>query len=899
MKHIDQKLWMVMAMLCLSISVSAYDFEVDGIRYNVLSHVDFTVETTISPDVIIGEDGILAIPEIVRYGAKELKVVKIGDESFMSNIDIKDVQIPNGVESIGEYAFCDCSNLLAVSAENVRIVSSHAFDGCTDLTDLSLGEIISEIKEYSFASCTSLTNFEYDKNIHTIGEYAFSNSGLEHFQFREDILTIGEYAFCDCKNLKSLEFQKDNFELSVGMFKGCLNLTNLINFSVPSIIPEFCFQNCTALNIDIFLDSSTLETIRSYSLSGCTYPETLILKSNIKSLEDCVFEGFEGNLEIEDSYNTVNITNKSFSGMNIVKLRLGRNLSTWNFHFPSSLTSLNVGTCVSEIAPKIEIYPGNSYYNGYTYGGAPFVECINLEYVEIESTSSPLFISGVGKQIDYSHTGGDYKNWYYNYSYSGVFSECPIKELKILRPITTDFGTSYTFKRSSKYYDYTTYEWQDPFHGVSSTNSLMVDYNAFEFAPISSSLKNLSIDFYVSNIPDLTLCDIENIYIKTPFPPIAEGFSSKTYMDCCLNIPPEEKKEYETQEIWSNFWNITETPSLLCCIKNNGLLYHIVEDNQLALIKDKTLYSGEISIPEEIDYNGNLYIVSGIEKNAFNGCVDLRSLKISGSIIQFGESIFSGCTSLRSLHFDDSENTLSFPIGNYDHTTSTLSKTVNGRTVRFAISYYYGYFSSLPLEELYIGRNLNNDSRYSIAFDGYKYNITSYGAPFNNLPRLKKLIIGENVDILGSNEEFISEVELSETPGTFKNCSALEKVTTKNITPPSGVEFSNSAYSKASLVVPDNTESLYQTADGWKEFLNILGETNAGIEVIRANDSDECISVNEKGIVYTGESIDSIYVYGIDGRLIHSTVVTPNQSISLPNGIYVISIKNKSFKVKI
>lgn len=35
MRTIMQKLCMVMALLCLSISASAYDFEEDGIYYNI------------------------------------------------------------------------------------------------------------------------------------------------------------------------------------------------------------------------------------------------------------------------------------------------------------------------------------------------------------------------------------------------------------------------------------------------------------------------------------------------------------------------------------------------------------------------------------------------------------------------------------------------------------------------------------------------------------------------------------------------------------------------------------------------------------------------------------------------------------------------------------------------
>lgn len=285
----------------------------------------------------------------------------------------------------------------------------------------------------------------------------------------------------------------------------------------------------------------------------------------------------------------------------------------------------------------------------------------------------------------------------------------------------------------------------------------------------------------------------------------------------------------------------------------------------------------------------------------FYNCSNIESLIIPGNVENIGRSVFSGCSALKVLTFNDGETTLHLPIGSYDGATSVQKKEVNGEIIQFKIQYYKSAFDGLPIEKLYLGRNLSDSPRYTITGDGGVdyYLITSYDSPFNNLPKLRELTIGENVDVLGPNERFITEVEMYVTPGSFKKCSSLEKVNVKNTIPPTGAEFSNTAYSKATLIVPDNTESLYEVAEGWKEFMNIVAETSAGIDEINANKRNEYISVIGEGIIYIGDSVENVYVYGIDGRLILSTVVSPNQSIALSNGLYIIKIKNKSFKVKI
>jgi len=859
-----------------------YDFEVDGIRYNVISHVDFTVETTLSPNVLIGADGVINIPETVNYGSKSLRVIRIGINSFKSRNDLKQVIVANSVESIGHYAFYNCSALSSISAKKVNEVCAHAFDGCTSLSELKC-----------------------DSNISVIGDYAFYNSGIEHFNLNENV-QLGEYAFKECDKLSIVEFHSIETGLSVGLFQGCNSLKNLKNFIAPAFLPPYVFQNCSNLDISDILSSPNLKEISKYSLSGCLYNETTYIEPNIESIGAYAFSGFKGNLEIKDSSNPLVITEESFSGMDIIKLRLGRNLSCWNFNFSSSLTDLNIGEFVTEIAPNIE-YKRDRWYKGYIYGGAPFVNCSQLKYLEIEPSAHALVISGVGKKTNY--TKCSYLDGYiYEYSYSGVFSECPIKELKICRPINTINGAEYTLEHpkgyAQSYYDYYRFKWADPFYGISTIEDLTVDYNAFENVPIQTSLKNLTIDVYTSEIPDLSNCDIETIDVKALYPPLAKGFSSKTYMNCSLNVPIGAEPNYRESEIWNNFWNINERADLLRGFRKDGLMYFILPNNTLSVISDSEPYSGDIIIPEVVDFMDTSYTVVKIEDRAFADCKDLKSLSISGSVTELGEDILQGCSSLNTLRFEDSNLPVNIPYGAYDRWSGWQDRYVNSEQVEFCIDYYYGYFRGIPIEHLYLGRNLSDKSRYRIEellgeANSHSYRITSYDSPFCSLYNLKDLTIGAHVSTLGPDEEIIEEVNLSVSPGSFKDCSSLKKVTAQGSVPPTGAEFSNTTYSEAALIVPDNTISLYRAAYGWKEFRTILDESSAGVDDIDIRDSHTCLSITSDGIKYVGDTTEQIYICGIDGQITYSGYINPQQSVELSKGVYVVKIAGKVIKIRL
>ena len=85
MRKLKSLVLAVIGLLC-SMSVSAHDFEVDGIYYNIMSEKDMAVEVTFSGDsydaVLDKYSGSVTIPETVTYNDNIYSVISIGPFAF-------------------------------------------------------------------------------------------------------------------------------------------------------------------------------------------------------------------------------------------------------------------------------------------------------------------------------------------------------------------------------------------------------------------------------------------------------------------------------------------------------------------------------------------------------------------------------------------------------------------------------------------------------------------------------------------------------------------------------------------------------------------------------------------------------------------------------------------------
>ncbi|MBP5340429.1 MAG: leucine-rich repeat domain-containing protein [Prevotella sp.] len=83
-----------------------------------------------------------------------------------------------------------------------------------------------------------------------------------------------------------------------------------------------------------------------------------------------------------------------------------------------------------------------------------------------------------------------------------------------------------------------------------------------------------------------------------------------------------------------------------------GLWYEIITKGKVAQViqyKNNIKYSGNIVIPETVEYESATYSVTKIGNDAFSSCWELTSASIPGSVTSIGENAFSGCINLISV----------------------------------------------------------------------------------------------------------------------------------------------------------------------------------------------------------------------------------------------------------
>ena len=142
--------------------------------------------------------------DFTLHGYQKVRAYLFYEQSFLTSSSL-----PEGLTSIGESAFTECTSLALTSLpKSLTSIGAYAFAGCTSLALTSLPEGLTSIDVYAFRNCTSLALTSLPEGLTSIGASAFSY----------------------CTSLTSITFKGTPTDINSSAFYGC---TNLIDIKVP------------------------------------------------------------------------------------------------------------------------------------------------------------------------------------------------------------------------------------------------------------------------------------------------------------------------------------------------------------------------------------------------------------------------------------------------------------------------------------------------------------------------------------------------------------------------------------------------------------------------------------------------------------------------------------------
>ena len=512
---------------------------------------------------------------------------------YLNGTEVTDLVIPEGVESVGNYAFYNCSSLTSVTIpESVTSIGSSAFYGCTGLTSVTIPESVTSIGSSAFYGCTGLSSVTIHDGVISIGNNAFYNvsnivyhgsaTGSPWGAKCVNGYTEGYLLYKDetktkllsCSSAAAGEIAIPNSVTSIAdnAFYNCGSITSITIPSGVTSIGRNAFYGCKGLTSVHIMDLAKWCEIRfiNYNSNPLYYAKHLYLNGTEVT-----------NLVIPDGVESVG--NYAFF----------RCTSITSVTIPNSVTTIGEETFYSCSGLTSVVIPGSVT----SIGGDAFYYCVNLAYVRITDLAKWCEIRFVNS---YSNPLNNARSLYVNGS----------KISNLVIPVGVDSIGSYAFYGCTGLTSVTIPE------GVIS-----IGRSAFDGCKKVSSV----------TIPEsVTSIGSSAFYGCT-------GLTSVTIPNSVISIADKA------------FYNCTGMTSVHITDLTKWCEIEFVNDysNPLRYAKHLYLNGSEVTdlvIPEGVESVGNY---------AFYNCSSLTSVTIPESVTSIGSSTFYGCIGLTSVTIPD------------------------------------------------------------------------------------------------------------------------------------------------------------------------------------------------------------------------------------------------------
>ena len=381
---------LVLVGLLYSANANAYDFEKDGILYNILSVENQTAEVTYYAKkwgYWNWYSGDIVVPASVEYNNQTYSIIKIGESAFINCPDITSITLPATIDSICESSFAGCTGITSINIpQNVKGIGNYAFYNCSSLSNITFseGKTVTCGEEVMYG-----TKWLSDQpnGVVYLGNNVYQYKGTMPenctINIKEGTFSICNSAFMNQVNLSSIKLPNSLKYIGDGAFYGCSGLTSI---NIPNSTIEIGY-NCFAIceNLEEITLPNSLEKIGSECFISCKKLKAIEIPNKVTTLFEKTFYNCPQLKAIKLSSSLKSIGNECFN-------------------YCTSLTSISIPGSVENI------------------GNCVFQNCNSLTKVRFENSDKTL-IAGYGYCYKDNYYPG---SSYYHSTYYGVFYDCPI-----------------------------------------------------------------------------------------------------------------------------------------------------------------------------------------------------------------------------------------------------------------------------------------------------------------------------------------------------------------------------------------------------------------------------------------------------------------------------------------
>ena len=206
----------------------------------------------------------------IDFASSDSNPLCYGHNLYLKGEPLTDLTIPNDITEIKDFAFIGCSGLISLTIPNsVTSIGESAFSYCTGLTSVTIPNSITSIGDYAFSYCTGLTSVTIGNSVTSIGDYAFRGcTGLTSVTIPNSVTSIGDYAFSYCTGLTSVTIGNSVTSIGESAFQDCIKLTSVTIPNSVTSIGDYAFQDCSKL-ISVTIGNS-VTSIGDYAFQHCS-----------------------------------------------------------------------------------------------------------------------------------------------------------------------------------------------------------------------------------------------------------------------------------------------------------------------------------------------------------------------------------------------------------------------------------------------------------------------------------------------------------------------------------------------------------------------------------------------------------------------------------------------------